>query len=84
MTAGELVLVIPRSAVMPDPGWHGVREADQADFEALVGREGRFEPREAAEHDRSLKQVIPYLVLRDGPRYFLMQRTRAEIGRAHV
>ena len=77
MTAGELVLVIPRSAVMPDPGWHGVREADQADFEALVGREGRFEPREAAEHDRSLKQVIPYLVLRDGPRYFLMQRTRA-------
>jgi predicted NUDIX family phosphoesterase len=29
------------------------------------------------EQDPSFKQVIPYLVLRDGPRYFLMRRTRA-------
>ena len=29
------------------------------------------------EPDRSWKQVIPYLVLRDGPRYFLMRRTKA-------
>ena len=29
------------------------------------------------ELDPSFKQVIPYLVLRDGERYFLMQRTRA-------
>jgi predicted NUDIX family phosphoesterase len=29
------------------------------------------------EQDRRWKQVIPYLVLRDGPRYFLMRRTRA-------
>jgi predicted NUDIX family phosphoesterase len=29
------------------------------------------------ERDRAWKQVIPYLVLRDGPRYFLMHRTRA-------
>lgn len=29
------------------------------------------------EHEPSFKQLIPYLVLRDGPRYFLMQRTRA-------
>ena len=29
------------------------------------------------EVDPSFKQVIPYLVLRDGPRWFLMQRTRA-------
>jgi predicted NUDIX family phosphoesterase len=29
------------------------------------------------ERDASFKQVIPYLVLRDGPRYFLMRRTRA-------
>ena len=30
-----------------------------------------------AETDRSLKQIIPYLVLRDGDRVFLMKRTRA-------
>ena len=29
------------------------------------------------EADPAFKQIIPYLVLRDGPRYFLMQRTRA-------
>jgi predicted NUDIX family phosphoesterase len=29
------------------------------------------------EVDRAWKQVIPYLVLRDGPRYFLMRRTKA-------
>jgi len=29
------------------------------------------------ELDSSFKQLIPYLVLRDGPSYFLMQRTRA-------
>jgi predicted NUDIX family phosphoesterase len=29
------------------------------------------------EVDPDHKQVIPYLVLRDGPRYFLMHRTRA-------
>ncbi len=29
------------------------------------------------EQDPSFKQVIPYLVLRDGARYFLMQRTSA-------
>jgi predicted NUDIX family phosphoesterase len=73
----ELVLVIPRPAVMDDPGWLGVRRTDGGGFEALVAREGRFEPRPAAEVDRALKQVIPYLVLRDGPHYFLMRRTRA-------
>ena len=77
MSTDELVLVVPRRALMDDPGWLGVQRADRATFEALVASEGRFEPRSTAEHDRSLKQVIPYLVLRDGGRYFLMQRTRA-------
>ncbi len=74
---GELVLVVPRSALMDDPGWHGIRTDGLTGFEALVAREGRFEPRDAMETDRSRKQVIPYLVLRDGPRYFLMRRTRS-------
>ena len=77
MNDEEQVLVLPRSSIMDDPGWRGVRPADQAEFEALLAAEGRFESRSRAEHDRSLKQVIPYLVLRDGERFFLMRRTRA-------
>ena len=77
MTADELVLVIPRSLIMADPGWHGIRTEGLDEFEAIVAREGRFQSRAAMEIDRSWKQVIPYLVLRDGPRYFLMQRTQA-------
>jgi predicted NUDIX family phosphoesterase len=77
VSTGERVLVVPRAAVMDDPGWHGVVPVDAAAFEALVAREGAFLPREAMERDRSHKQVIPYLVLRDGDRWFLMRRTRA-------
>lgn len=73
---GELVLVLPRAALMGDPGWLGVRP-DVEGFEDLVAREGRFRARAAMERDRAWKQVIPYLVLRDGERYFLMRRTRA-------
>jgi predicted NUDIX family phosphoesterase len=75
--AEEHVLVIPRSTVMGDPGWHGVRTDGLDGFADLVAREGRFIPRSVAELDRSSKQVVPYLVLRDGDRIFLMRRTRA-------
>lgn len=78
-TATERVLVVPRGAVMDDPGWHGIRTDGLAGFEAIVTREGRYIPRSVAEVDRALKQVIPYLVLRDGARYFLMCRTRAGV-----
>ena len=63
---------------MADPGWHGIRADlhDGASFEAVVAAHGEFRPRGEMERDRSWKQVIPYLVLRDGPRYFLMQRTK--------
>ena len=53
------------------------RAAGLDGFEALVARDGRYVPRSGAEVDRSTKQIIPYLVLRDGQRYFLMQRTAA-------
>src|SRR6187401_79814 len=38
---------------------------------------GEFRPRSEAESDPSWKQLIPYLLLRDGERIFLMRRTRA-------
>jgi len=77
MTDDELVLVVPRASIMADPGWYGVTTEGLDAFEALVAREGRYVPRSEAEHDRSLKQVIPYLVLRDGDAFFLMRRTKA-------
>jgi predicted NUDIX family phosphoesterase len=79
MSDDELVLVVPRGVLMPDPGWRGIRgELMSGDaFEALVAAHGEFRPRGQMERDRSWKQVIPYLVLRDGPRYFLMRRTKA-------
>jgi predicted NUDIX family phosphoesterase len=73
----ELVFVVPRSTVIEGDGWHGVRTTDIESFVEAVERAGRFSPRPAMEADPGFKQIIPYLVLRDGPRYFLMRRTRA-------
>jgi predicted NUDIX family phosphoesterase len=75
--AGEQVLVVPREAVVPGDGWLGVRRDGVEGVLEAVAREGRFVPRSAAEEDPLLKQVIPYLVLRDGERWFLMRRTKA-------
>jgi predicted NUDIX family phosphoesterase len=74
---GEQVLVVPRDAVMSATGWLGVRTDGIDGFLAAVEEAGRFAPRAAMEEDPAFKQVIPYLVLRDGERYFLMRRTRA-------
>jgi predicted NUDIX family phosphoesterase len=73
----ERVLVVPRSAVPDRADWHGLRIDGLAAFVATVASHGTFEPRALMERDPAFKQVIPYLVLRDGPRYFLMRRTRA-------
>jgi predicted NUDIX family phosphoesterase len=73
----ELVLVVPRAAVIPAEGWLGVRRGGIEAALAIVAREGRFMRRGDAEEDPAHKQVIPYLVLRDGERWFLMRRTRA-------
>ena len=74
---GELVLVVPRATVIAEPGWTGVRTYGIESFLRAVEDAGLFAPRAAMEENPSFKQVIPYLVLRDGRRYFLMRRTRA-------
>jgi predicted NUDIX family phosphoesterase len=74
--SAEQVYVVPRDGVMDAGGWHGVRTAGVPELLDVIGQLGRFEPREAMEHDPGFKQVIPYLVLRDGARYFLMRRSR--------
>ena len=73
----ERVYVVPRAAIADAAGWYGLRTDGLDAFVAALERDGRYESREAMERDPSFKQVIPYLVLRDGPRYFLMQRTTA-------
>ncbi len=73
----ERVYVVPRTAIPGGAAWYGLRTDGLDDFVAALERDGTYEPRDAMERDPSFKQVIPYLVLRDGPRYFLMQRTTA-------
>ena len=73
--SGELVYVVPRAEVPDQAGWHGLRTDGLEAFVAALERAGRYELRDAMERDPSFKQVIPYLVLRDGPRWFLMRRT---------
>jgi predicted NUDIX family phosphoesterase len=75
--SAEQVLVVPRAHV-PDRGaWHGLRREGLSGFLDLIPREGRYMLRDEAERDPAFKQVIPYLVLRDRGRYFLMRRSRA-------
>lgn len=73
----ELVLVVPREALVPGDSWTGLQLVDLGQARDVVAHEGRFVRRGDAEGDPTHKQVIPYLVLRDSERWFLMRRTRA-------
>lgn len=73
----ERVFVVDRSDIPGGTAWHGVRTADLDGIVAEIEERGRFEPRDVMERDPTFKQIIPYLVLRDGSRWFLMQRTSA-------
>jgi predicted NUDIX family phosphoesterase len=74
----ELVYAVPRDVLFGEVApWLGVKCDGVAAVLERAGTRGEFVPRPAAETDRSLKQIIPYLVLRDGDRIFLMKRTRA-------
>ncbi|MCV0403692.1 MAG: NUDIX hydrolase [Chloroflexi bacterium] len=76
----EQVLVLPRSAVPGGCEFHGIRGADDAALLALraaVVAHGRYLDRPAAEDDPGHKQLIPYVVVRDDERVFLMERTDA-------
>ena len=73
----ELVLGIARDRVPGALGWRGVRGVPLQPFLDAARDHGEFRPRAEAEVDPSWKQIIPYLLLRDGDRIFLMRRTRA-------
>jgi predicted NUDIX family phosphoesterase len=76
--AQELVYAVPRDVLLGDVvAWLGMKCDGVAEILDRARTAGRYFPRPAAESDRSLKQIIPYLVLRDGDRIFLMKRTKA-------
>jgi predicted NUDIX family phosphoesterase len=74
----ELVYAVPRDVLFGDvPAWLGVKRDDIASILGRAGSAGGYYARPEAENDSSIKQIIPYLVLRDGERIFLMRRTKA-------
>jgi predicted NUDIX family phosphoesterase len=73
----ELVLGLPRRVAIGGEDWYGIRHQELDDLLGLIDRFGAYRPRAEAEEDATWKQVIPYLLLRDGDRIFLMCRTRA-------
>jgi predicted NUDIX family phosphoesterase len=76
MADPEQVLGAPRARLWNGPWWRGVR----TDGISLILDAGlaaaTFRARVEAEDDLEWKQLIPYVVLRDGARIFLMRRTR--------
>jgi len=76
----ERVLVLARADVPGGCDFHGIRKADADALSALrqaVSRHGTYLERPTAEQDPGRKQLIPYVVVRDGESVFLMHRTDA-------
>lgn len=76
----ERVLVLPRARIPGGADFHGLKAADGRDLDSLrlaVAAAGGYVDRPQAEEDPTHKQLIPYVVVRDGSAVFLMQRTAA-------
>jgi predicted NUDIX family phosphoesterase len=77
MNGGERVLGLARDDVPGGTDWRGVVDRPLAPYLEALKAYGEFRSRAEAEQDPSWKQVIPYVMLRDGEQIFLMRRTRA-------
>jgi predicted NUDIX family phosphoesterase len=73
----EDVLVVPRPRLFPARGFHGFSREGLAAYLSAITEHSYFAPRDRVENDPSLKQIIPYVVLRYRDRIFLVTRTRA-------
>lgn len=76
----ERVLVLARNAIPGGTDFHGIRAVGGdglTELRAAVAAHGMYLDRSIAEMDPTHKQLIPYVVVRDGSRVFLMHRTDA-------
>jgi predicted NUDIX family phosphoesterase len=73
----EDVLVVPRARLFPSGGFYGFSQEGMSAYLAAITAHAFFASRDRVEEDATLKQVIPYVVLRHRDRIFLVERTRA-------
>ncbi len=73
----EEILVVPRIELFWNGPFRGVSTAGLDEYVLRVRQGGFFKRRAEVEEDPSLKQIIPYLLVRSGSRYMLFRRTRA-------
>lgn len=84
MRMDEEILVVPRADLFWRGEFRGVFTDGLDEYLARVRRFGFFRQRDDVEDDPSLKQIIPYLLVRSGGLYMLFQRTSAgREGRLH-
>jgi predicted NUDIX family phosphoesterase len=82
----EEVLVVSRAELFAPPSapFEGFHAGDGEGFLQTVGARGRFVPRDRAEPDPSLKQVIPYgLILYDGAAFLFWRSRKGGEERLH-
>jgi predicted NUDIX family phosphoesterase len=72
----ELVLGLPRAAIPGGLDWRGVRGSGLDEVLAAFAVHGEYRRRVDIEDDPSFQQLIPYVVVRDADRMFLMRRLR--------
>ena len=84
MGLDELILVVPRGRLLPPGGLDGFSAGGVGAYVERIRRHGEFRRRGDVEEDPSLKQIIPYLIIRYRERIFLFQRsTRGGEERLH-
>jgi predicted NUDIX family phosphoesterase len=73
----EEILVVPRADLFWNGTFRGVATQGLDEYLIRIRRRSVFRRRGDVEDDPSLKQVIPYLIVRSGEQYMLYQRTQA-------
>jgi predicted NUDIX family phosphoesterase len=73
----EEVLVVRRVRLFPAGAFHGFSSEGVERYLSTIAAHAFFAARDRVEHDPSLKQIIPYVVLRHQDSVFLVRRTRA-------
>lgn len=72
----EDVLVVPRAILLPSGAFYGFSSEGLPEYLSAIAGHAFFAPRDRVEEDPSLKQIIPYVVLRHRDHVFLVTRTR--------